>query len=201
MYIGHQYIFCHLNTNRQFCDFSSALNPAYGTWIPSWLANHECNVWCLPHSISHLACHVRISSLYVWLLTSFHFDSLSSSSQITYTLSSMYMLSVGLTAIMHGFDDQYGSYNVQCTFFASNELPSVFCHNIYLPMNLLYITSLTRFSKDNSVCATPPVRCSSQVKAGFTWVSSISETLCSLEWWNLWPRLACHSTILQRHDL
>ena len=99
--------------------------------------NVMCDVSHIPYHILHVMLELVVyMSDYSLLFTLTAL--ISSSSQITYTLSSMYMLSVGLTAIMHGFDDQYGSYNVQCTFFASNELPSVFCHNIYLPMNLLY---------------------------------------------------------------
>ena len=77
--------FHHLN-RKQFCDFSSAMGAALGTalgnWILKWLCrltSPECNVWCLPNSISHLACHIYVSH---WPLTSFQFDNLSCSSQI-----------------------------------------------------------------------------------------------------------------------
>ena len=57
MYIGHQYIFCHLNTNRQFCNFSSALSPAYALLgVPEYQVGWQTmNVMC---DVSHIPYHI-----------------------------------------------------------------------------------------------------------------------------------------------
>ena len=56
MYIGHQYFFCHLNTNRQFCNFSSALSPAYALLgVPEYQVGWQTmNVMYIPYHILHV---------------------------------------------------------------------------------------------------------------------------------------------------
>ena len=154
--------FHHLN-RKQFCDFSSAmgaaLDTALGNWILKWLCSSqapECNVWCLPNFISHLACHIYMSH---WPLTSFQFDNLSCSSQIIPLGPYAECRSDNYSAGSSWFWQSYGSHNVQCMFSASN-LHWITCS--FLPRHVLVtdpLTSLTRFGRDKPVSATQPVWC------------------------------------------